>query len=88
MIATTTKNGQMVRLTADYQLDVEKAVYTVYCNGAEFEFIDFAPAARVYKQLSRRIEEGDFVGILLDNLVKAARALGYTVRVYNAKEVA
>ena len=80
MIATTTKNGQMVRLTADYQLDVEKAVYTVYCNGTEFEFIDFAPAARVYKQLSRRIEEGDFVGILLHNLVKAARALGYTVR--------
>lgn len=79
MIATTTKNGQMVRLTADYQLDVEKAVYTVYCNGTEFEFIDFAPAARVYKQLSRRIEEETPIGALLDNLVKAARALGYTV---------
>lgn len=80
MIATTTKKGQMVRLTADYQLDIEKAVYTVYCNGIEFEFIDFAPAARVYKQLSRRIEEGAPVGALLDNLVKAAMALGYTVR--------
>ena len=79
MIATTTKKGQMVRLTADYQLDVEKAVYTVYCNGTEFEFPDFAPAARVYK-LSRRIEEETPVGARLDNLVKAARALGYTVR--------
>ena len=80
MIATTTKNGQMVRLTADYQIDVEKAVYNVYCNARKCEFSDFAPAARVYKQLSRRIEEGAPVGALLDNLVKAARALGYTVR--------
>ena len=80
MIAMTTKNGKTVRLSADYHLDTENVYYTVYCDGCTFEFSDFAPAARVYKKLSSRIEAGVIVDLLLRNLVSAARTMGYTVR--------
>ena len=80
MIASTSKNGMLVRLSADYHLDVEKVYYTVYCNGCTFEFEDFAPAARAYKLLSSRIEAGMTISDALRNLVSAARAFGYTVR--------
>ncbi len=80
MIATTTKNGKSVRISADYHLDTEQVFYTVYCAGCTFEFNDFAPAARVYKALSNRIEAGMAFDIMLQNLVSAARAMGYVVR--------
>ena len=80
MIATTTKNGKSVRLSADFHLDTEQVYYTVYCSGCTFEFNDFAPAARVYKTLSARIEAGMTFDILLKNLMSAARAMGYIVR--------
>jgi len=80
MIATTTKNGKSVRLSADYHLDTEQVFYTVYCAGCTFEFNDFAPAVRVYKALSNRIEAGMAFDIMLQNLVSAARAMGYVVR--------
>ena len=83
MIATTTKNGKLVRLTADYNLDTARVNYEVYCAGTTFEFSDFAPAARVYKTLSDRIEGETFTPECLRNLVKGARAMGY-----NVKEVA
>ena len=80
MIATTTKNGKSVRISAEFHLDTEKVYYTVYCEGCTFEFNDFAPAARVYKALSARIEAGMKFDIMLKNLVSAARAMGYIVR--------
>lgn len=79
MIAMTTKNGKSVRLTADFQLDTEKVSYEVYCGGISFEFPEFAPAARVYKTLSNRIEGGTFTDSCLMNLVAGARAMGYKV---------
>ena len=80
MIASTSKNGKLVRLSADFQIDTEKVYYTVSCDGCTFEFGDFAPAARVYKTLSSRIEADMTISDCLRNLVSAARALGYTVR--------
>ena len=80
MIAMTNKNGKSVRLSADFHLDTEKAYYTVYCSGVKFVFPDFAPAARVYKTLSRRIEGEKFTVPCLMNLVSGARALGYNVQ--------
>lgn len=80
MIAATSKNGKSVRLSADFQIDVEKVYYTVYCEGYTFEFGDFAPAAKVYKTLSTRIEAGMTISDALRNLEHAARAFGYTVR--------
>ena len=80
MIAMTTKNGKSVRISADFHLDTEQVYYTVYCEGCTFEFNDFAPAARVYKDLSARIESGMTFDIMLKNLVSAARMMGYTVR--------
>ena len=76
MIAMTSKDGKCVRLSADFHVDTEK----VYYSGTTFEFCEFAPAARVYKTLSKRIEgEGDF-SCCLQNLVKAAKMLGYSVK--------
>ena len=80
MIASTSKNGMSVRLSADFQIDTEKVYYTVSCDGCTFEFGDFAPAARVYKTLGSRIEADMTISDCLRNLVSAARALGYTVR--------
>lgn len=80
MIATTTKNGKSVRLSADYHLDIEQVFYTVYCEGYTFEFPTFKLAARTYKVLSARIEAGEMFDILLKNLIYAARAMGYVVR--------
>lgn len=80
MIATTTKNGKSVRISADFHLDAEQVYYTVYCAGCAFEFNDFAPAARVYKKLSDRIEAGITIDVLLKNLVTAARTMGYSVK--------
>ena len=80
MIAMTTKNGKTVRLSADYHIDTETVYYTVTCDGCTFEFVHFAPAAKVYKTLSARIEAGVVIDVLLSNLVSAARAMGYTVR--------
>ena len=82
IIATTVKDCVTVRLSADFQIDVEKVSYTVYCDGYTFEFGDFAPAAAAYKTLSRRVEMGMTKGIdiLLRNLEHAARTMGYTVR--------
>lgn len=80
MIAMTTNNGKSVRLSADFHLDTEQVFYTVNCAGCTFEFNDFAPAARVYKRLSNRIEAGATIDILLKNLVSAARTMGYDVR--------
>lgn len=80
MIATTVKNGKSVSLSADFHLDVEKVYYTVKCDGCTFEFEDFAPAAKVYKTLSARIEASMTISDALRNLVSAARAFGYTVR--------
>lgn len=80
MIAKTSKNGQMVRLSADYHLDTEKAYYTVWCNGVELEFDMFAPAARTYKDLSRLIEDGINIVGCLNSHIRAARLLGYNVR--------
>ena len=80
MIAQTTKNGITVRLSADYQIDVGMAYYYVNCHGVTMEFRDFATAARVYKELSKRIEEGTEIESILRRLVEAARLLGHTVR--------
>lgn len=80
MIAMTTNNGKSVRLSADFHLDTEQVFYTVYCAGCTFEFNEFAPAARVYKALSARIEAGMTFDIMLKNLVSAARTMGYVVR--------
>ena len=80
MIATTTKNGKSVRISAEFHLDTEQVYYTVYCAGRTFEFNDFAPAARVYKALSARIEAGMKFDLMLKNLVSAARTMGYIVR--------
>lgn len=81
MIATTTKNGKCVRLTADYHLDTETVYYYVECGKVSFEFNHFGPAARVYKNLSRMIDGGWLAEENLNNLVEAARALGYSVEV-------
>lgn len=80
MIACTSKNGQSVRLSAEYWVDVGHVYYNVHCNGAMFEFKDFAPAASVYRTLSRKIEDGMDISTLLKNLVKGARILGLTVK--------
>ena len=80
MIATTIKNGKCVRLTADFQLDVEKLTCEVYCDGVTFEFTEFSPAARVYKNLSYRIESETFTSEYLKHLVAGARAMGYSVK--------
>ena len=80
MIAVTSKNGKSVRLDADFQIDVEKAYYTVHCDGCTFEFGEFAPAAKVYKTLSARIEANYTILDCLRKLVEAARAMGFTVR--------
>ena len=80
MIAMTNKNGKSVRLTADFQLDVEKVTYEVYCEGMTFEFSEFSPAAKVYKTLSSRIEGETFTVPCLRNLVLGARAMGYVVK--------
>ena len=81
MIAMTSKNGKSVSLSADFQIDTEKVYYTVKCDGCTFEFGgNFAPAAKVYKTLSARIEASMTISDALRNLVYAARALGYTVR--------
>lgn len=80
IIATTVKNCVTVRLSSDFQIDVEKVYYTVYCEGYTFEFGDFGPAARVYKNLSEAIENGGDVEARLNTLVKGARVLGFTVK--------
>lgn len=79
MIATTTKNGKCVRLTADYNIDTATVNYEVYCACTTFEFDHFGPAAVVYKSLSHRIEDGNFTDAHLKNLVAGARAMGYKV---------
>lgn len=80
MIAQTTKNGITVRLSADYQTDVGIAYYYVTHLGVTMEFRDFATAANVYKNISKRIEEGTETKSILRRLVDAARLLGHTVR--------
>jgi hypothetical protein len=80
MIATTTKNGQMVRLSAEFHIDTGTLEYTVYCKGKTFCFEDFAPAARIYKDLSRLIEDGLDLKARLGHLVNGARLLGFTVK--------
>ena len=80
MIATTTTTGTSVRLSAEFHVDTANVYYVVYCSGFAFEFGDFAPAARVYKTLSNRIEAGATIDILLKNLVTAARTMGYSVK--------
>lgn len=79
MIATTIKGTWCVRLSADYNIDTETVNYEVYCAGITFEFPNFAPAARVYKNLSDRIEGKTFTVDCINDLVKGARALGYKV---------
>lgn len=79
MIAMTNKNGKSVRLSADFHLDVGKAYFRIFCEGVVFEFEEFAPASRVYKTLSERIEGGTYTDKCLQNLVSAARTLGYKV---------
>ena len=93
MIATTIKYGMCVRLTADYNIDIGTVNYEVYCFGYEhsgsvaarttFEFNHFGPAAKVYKSISSRIEDGNLTNEFMRNLVAGARAMGY-----NVKEVA
>lgn len=85
MIAMTAKNGKTVRMSADFHIDIERVGYSVYCDGTTFTFSDFAPAARTYKTLSQRIEAGDDISVLLHNLAKGARLMGYSV---TGKEVA
>ena len=85
MIATTSKNGKTVRLDAEYHIDIAKAYYTVWCEGVELEFDMFAPAARVYKDLSLLIEDGMDFTARLKGHIRAARLLGYKV---SGKEVA
>lgn len=80
MIAKTVKNGDAVRLSADYQIEVGMAYYYVNCHGVTMEFRDFATAANVYKNISKRIEEGTEIESILRRLVEAARLLGHTVR--------
>lgn len=80
MIAQTVKNGDAVRLSADYQIEVGMAYYYVNCHGVTMEFHDFATAANVYKNISKRIEEGTETKSILRRLVEAARLLGHTVR--------
>lgn len=90
MIAMTTKNGKTVRLDADYHIDTGMAEYKVYCAGTRFIFPDFAPAARVYKDLSRIIEDGGKPNDRVIRLTTAARLMGYKVEEpgFCAKEVA
>lgn len=80
MIAKTVKNGDAVRLSADYQIEVGMAYYYVNCHGVTMEFRDFATAANVYKNISKRIEEGTETNSILRRLADAARLLGYTVK--------
>ena len=89
MIAMTVKNGNSVRLTADHHIDTERVDYEVYSEGYTFRFADFAPAARVYKDLSRLIEGGENPNMHLKRLASGARVMGYEVKEPNyAKEVA
>lgn len=85
MISMTNKYGKTVRLSADYHLDTAKAYYYVWCDGTELEFDMFPPAARVYNDLSRLIEDGADITARLKGHIRAARLLGYNVR---GKEVA
>lgn len=80
MIATTSKNGKSVRLTADYNIDTETVNYEVYCAGVTFEFDHFDSAAKVYMSISGRIEDGYFTDAFLKNLITWVRAMGYTVK--------
>ena len=77
MISMTTKNGNVVRLSADYQLDVETVEYSVSCGRYVFYFPYFKPAAKVYKELSRRIEDGLDISDYLECLVNSAHNLGF-----------
>lgn len=79
MIAQTIKNGDAVRLSAEYRIDVGVAYYYVNCHGVTMEFSDFATAANVYRNIARRIEEGTETKSILRRLVDAARLLGNTV---------
>ena len=80
MIAMTNKNGKRVRLSADFQFDTGKAYFRVCCEGVIFEFDQFGPAAKVYKSLSKRLEDENFTDTYLKNLVAGARAMGYCVK--------
>ena len=80
MIAVTSKGENCVWLTSEYHVDLEKAEYSVYCNGTEFQFGDFAPAARSYKALSKVIEEEGDPTDIVRGMMKAARAFGYAVK--------
>lgn len=90
MIAQTTKNGNTVRLSADFWIDVGKVYYEVYSNGTRFTFEDFAPAANVYKRLSFALENNPtgYAQVLI-KLTESARMMGYTVSEsgFCAKEV-
>lgn len=81
MIAMTSKNGNLARLYADFHLDTANVCFYVTCGKVRFEFPDFAPAARVYKTLSERIESENLTDACIKNLVAGARALGYNVEV-------
>lgn len=88
MIAQTIKNGKSVCLSADYHVDTEKVYFTVCCFSFDkdrfrttFEFCEFAPAARVYKSISKRIEsEDEFLASHIHTLAYASRSLGYSVK--------
>lgn len=79
MIAMTTKNGKTVRLSADHFVDTGTVVYFVYAGGYCFRFHDFKTAARVYKDLSKTVEEGSSLTMHLKRVASAARMLGYPV---------
>lgn len=91
MIAMTTKNGNVVRLSANYHLDRNEAEYKVFCNGTEICYKHFAQASEIYNDLSKAIEDGKDPAEKLGYRVKAAQIFGDTVRGYmwgNAKKEA
>ena len=79
MIASTIKNGKTVRLSADYFVDTGTVVYSVYAGGYFFRFHDFKTAARVYKDLSKTLEEESSLTMHLKRVASAARTMGYPV---------
>ena len=57
-IAYTSRNGKTVSLTASYDLESCKAVYTVRGPVETVEFADFGEAAKLYNKVSAEIEAG------------------------------
>ena len=58
MIAMCTKNGKMVRLSANYDFEKETASYEVTYEVTHLYFGDFKHAVILYKSLCKEVEMG------------------------------